>query len=664
VGLRHRDLTPSTITVRSADPLDLVIEGFGSACLSEFDLDVVSPLETNVYMAPEAVAGGVAEASDWWSFGMILLEICEPSFFEDVDDKALLIQVLTAGVQLPSSLDKRMSNLISGLLIRERDSRFGYEEVAQWLDGEIVPDPIEDHFEEDFFGETIDLGNEEIRSVMVYALRSASDANWEEALGHLLSGRLGTWAEDVGLNLSAASSLRALKRREISEDFKLGIALKIMNENMPLVQRGEIVNPGWLLDNPKEGYELITSDTALALEDFSMEPWIWRLRERLGIVRSRAEAHQIELDEEQLRINALSTSRTRMLALWEERRLLFPDTEHAGLAGIVERKQRTEEDLIILLSADITQFVSVEEVVENSMLEADRAGLIGLTGNFFRDLVTGKTRRELFREIGERTADFARCGVDTIDAWVDQFRLERRTQLPRALVILAIEPDEWRQPDDQVYVANILRYYAAKVETQIKQGPLARMKISKSSDRIDMTELNEADLPAAALVNKILERAETMQQLTQSRIRMDMEFSGRLRKLMSKTRLYKRDTGIDGLYLGFPFLVMTLPTRGTRPRIAPVLLWPVKLSGDPGSSSFRLGFDGDREEVRINPALEGYLGHEEFVRWQTAADELLTGSVTIASAMDEFGRFGTPMADELQRLPSDSVEPNTGEKQV
>jgi len=82
VGLRHRDLTPDSITIRTTDPLDLVIQGFGSACLSEFDLDVVSPLETSLYMAPEAVAGGVTAASDWWSLGMILLRKLSPGTFE------------------------------------------------------------------------------------------------------------------------------------------------------------------------------------------------------------------------------------------------------------------------------------------------------------------------------------------------------------------------------------------------------------------------------------------------------------------------------------------------------------------------------------------------------------------------------------------------------
>ena len=44
---------------------------------------------------------------------------------------------------------------------------------------------------------------------------------------------------------------------------------------------------------------------------------------------------------------------------------------------------------------------------------------------------------------------------------------------------------------------------------------------------------------------------------------------GRLNTLYRQTSLYKRDTGIDGLYLGFPFLLYKDHRSTTRPRIAP-----------------------------------------------------------------------------------------------
>jgi serine/threonine protein kinase len=112
-GLRHRDLRPSAVFVRSRDPLDLVIGGFGSARLSEFDLDIASPLETTRYMAPEAIAGGVAPASDWWSLGIILLErITNGACFEGINEQAFLIHVLTNGVPLPETLDPSMDLLL------------------------------------------------------------------------------------------------------------------------------------------------------------------------------------------------------------------------------------------------------------------------------------------------------------------------------------------------------------------------------------------------------------------------------------------------------------------------------------------------------------------------------------------------------------------------
>ncbi|MBO1929152.1 hypothetical protein J4731_10240 [Providencia rettgeri] len=49
---------------------------YGSASLSEFDLDIVTTLDISRYSAPETLAGG-ERASDWWSL-VILLGTTDP----------------------------------------------------------------------------------------------------------------------------------------------------------------------------------------------------------------------------------------------------------------------------------------------------------------------------------------------------------------------------------------------------------------------------------------------------------------------------------------------------------------------------------------------------------------------------------------------------------
>lgn len=105
IGLRHRDIRPKTILTRSTGPLDIVVTGFGSARLSDFDLEAVAPLKLTRYSAPEAIVGAVSAASDWWSLGMIALECAtRGACFEGVHDQAFRIHVVTRGVEIPTDL--------------------------------------------------------------------------------------------------------------------------------------------------------------------------------------------------------------------------------------------------------------------------------------------------------------------------------------------------------------------------------------------------------------------------------------------------------------------------------------------------------------------------------------------------------------------------------
>jgi primosomal replication protein N'' len=260
-GLRHRDLRPAVVLVRSREPLDLAITGFGSARLSEFDLDIVSPLETTRYMAPEAIAGGVAAASDWWSLGMLLLEgLTRGACFEGVNEQAFLIHVLTNGVPIPQGLDPSLDLLLRGLLARDRRERWQWNEVRAWLAGEAVVAPAGTIPQDDpTTGAGTVLGGRTYRRPASFALAAAEAANWDEARDALLRGAVAAWAQEAGFDPRLQAGLRQLGHaHELSDDLRLSIALKTLRPAMPLIVRGNILTPSWLLDHPQEGYELVT----------------------------------------------------------------------------------------------------------------------------------------------------------------------------------------------------------------------------------------------------------------------------------------------------------------------------------------------------------------------------------------------------------------------
>ena len=668
MGLRHRDIRPSTILVRSREPLDLVITDFGSARLSDFDLESVAPLRLTRYSAPESIVGAVSAASDWWSLGMILLEQATAgACFTGVDDRAFQLHVVTRGVDVPAELDPALRLLLRGLLTRDPLKRWSWPQVQAWLAGE----PVEASesgaaSSEESQGPTLRLQEKVFSRPELFALAAAEAQNWEEARTLTLRGAVSTWLEERGADPKLRSQVRQLASDEaLSEDFRHALVLMAMNPSLPLTWMGDIVTPAWLLMHPEEGYALVTGKVSRHLEQMGREPWLVRMRVRAEAVRERAGLLKIDLDEDRIRVALLASSRANLEAERTALRRLYPDTDHAGLASIVERTRLTDEELILLVSASTQQFNSQGLLVERATELAQRTSVTLDKAEAEAWLV--RPRREVFAEVDARTANFARCGIARVDEWADTFRVERRMPLERAVVLLAVPREAWKEPPKQHYVANLLELFEKRVAGSVQRGPLARFVLGKTTPRVDLTELGTAARPAEALLQHVLGRSDSPVSLDPEPLATG-PVESRMRRLVNHALMFRRDTGIDGRYLGFPFLVMR-PTRATSssaaPRLVPILLWPIALELPAGGRVATLAFDREREEVRLNPALEGLLDAAEFAKWKTARNELLERpSIGVGEVMDIFGALAVPRARKLTRLPGKDLQLPAGAREI
>jgi hypothetical protein len=667
-GVRHRNLKPGNIMVRGRQPLDLVLSDFSTAKLAEFDLQVAATGQATRYAAPEAIAGAFAASSDWWSLGVIVMELLtNGACFEGVHDRAFLLHLVTRGLQVPEELPADWRELLKGLLTRDPSKRWKWPEFERWLAGERgIPNAYDVGGQTAHAGPTIELGGNPYASPDALALAAADEPAWDEAKELILKGAVATWLEQLDVDAHQVAELRrVVADQQLNDDARVALALLVLNQNIPLCFRGEIVNPAWLLSHPARAIEWLRSSLPNHLLRLERENWLVRLRERADRVRSRVAEYDIPVTEDQLEVALLATSTSTLESRWQQKRRLFPEASHPGLGVLFERRAPSDEELIILISARLDALRPADDLLSEAQKLAREAGVQEFDVASAR-LWFERSRRDAFDTLNERLRGFARCGRERVDEWADALRLERRLSLTRALVLLAIPADQWREPPQQQYVRNVLTFFHRRLVANVQRGPLVRLLIGRSSARLDLHELGTAVKPGSQLLDAILSRQKA--EVDPSVLIADPMREQRLRRLVQSAGIYRRDTGINALYMGFPLLLMRASRigEGAKPRIAPVLLWPVTIEMGTGTRGrARIAFDRDRDEIRLNPAFESMLGSEETAKWRAAADEILARDS--ARAVDVLGVFATlAQADGrgLQPMPPADTRHGAGEKRL
>ncbi|MEA2690487.1 MAG: eukaryotic-like serine/threonine-protein kinase, partial [Candidatus Eremiobacteraeota bacterium] len=184
-------------------PLDLVLTDFGIASvLDQASRRFTAGHRTVAYAAPETAAGEVSPAADWWSAGIILVEVltgrhpfvgAQPG--ELLDERVIMSRLAQMSVDdLASGVEGRRRDLCRGLLRRDAKHRWGFAEIERWRRNDptlIVPaeqTPGRYGLVPFFFaGSTYES---------LPQIAAAFDANWSEARKSVERGHLLDWVKD------------------------------------------------------------------------------------------------------------------------------------------------------------------------------------------------------------------------------------------------------------------------------------------------------------------------------------------------------------------------------------------------------------------------------------------------------------------------------------
>lgn len=625
-GLRHGNLTPALIRQRRASPLVLAITDFSIASIAEFDVQAGRQRAPNRYMAPEAIAAASTSGSDWWSLGIILLELLtKGGCFKDVDERAFLLHVVSRGVTIPESLPARWRNLLEGLLTRDHANRWKSEQALQWIASDKpIPTSFEGSGRQAPQGEPFRFADREFTSPADLALYAAQAAHWGDALADLEHGRLATWLSTFDAAQKRGESYDLVRRigsdSRIPPDQRLALALAAMNLDLPLCIRGEILNSGVLLEAPATAAHWFTAPVLSTVRKLKRDRdrWLLQLAERADRVRARAKDAKLDIDDETFATLRLVTSTAALGARWAKQRAIFPDSAIASVSSLIERRSPSDEDLLLLLSIRHNHFKPLEEVLrEAEALAKGRPGEMSPVPEFDRGAATirlARPRRELVDELNQRIPGFQRCQRPKVDDWVDSYRsANRRMPLARLVATLAVPAEEWQEPEETPYIKSVLGHMHRRVLAGIQKGALVQMRATSSN--LDLSVLGQQQL--GELLDAIVARGDQEHRLA-SRTNASAAFFNNVRALNNKAGTFHRDTGMEALYVGYPFLTLLDRTEdGDRTRIAPLLLWPVRLNIAPGATG-SIAIVSDRtREVTINPALETILGAATFEQWST-----------------------------------------------
>ncbi len=222
-GVVHRDLKPENVLLRSREPLDLVLTDFSTASAMDATQRFTSIARTLLYAPPESLSGVIDAKADYWSLGMMVLEMATGRHpYQGLSEAVILHHLTTRVVELDGIGDARLRLLVRGLLVRDPKRRWGADEVGRWLDGDTslaVADaaPAEGS---GAFARPYAVRSEQCATPQ--QLAAAFARHWMAGRADIVSGQLLDWFTKVHPDQNVVRLLLQLRyERELSPDQQL-----------------------------------------------------------------------------------------------------------------------------------------------------------------------------------------------------------------------------------------------------------------------------------------------------------------------------------------------------------------------------------------------------------------------------------------------------------
>ena len=220
----HRDIKPSNILIRSVEPLSKALTDFGISSVSASLVHQTNYNRTITYASPEALSGMVSKASDYWSLGIIVLEmLLKKHPYEDMDAKTITYSITTKEVPGVESITGEFYPLVKGALNRDDKRRWQYREVSDWL-ADIIKNDFYEPFS--FYGaKCLDLRELSLNLV----------DNWDRASREIVLVK--QWLLKNVTERGLIPLIKELCRKGVSEDASLFELIHIINPEMKMIFR-------------------------------------------------------------------------------------------------------------------------------------------------------------------------------------------------------------------------------------------------------------------------------------------------------------------------------------------------------------------------------------------------------------------------------------------